>query len=237
MSRSLVHASSWTCPLCHFFASASLKGVVRHVGSVHAHDAFFQITCGISGCPRTYKNFHSYKKHMFQKHREVMEVGPGSTECASEPMEDEFNCDSDVPAISASSSLLVRLCMLSFTLHGLMSHYQRDEALQALFLMKRSVVSKVSTIALDDIIQDMHLLLEKSVTSLRDTLLSVLQRQGIEFDTELAEIFHDPALTNPFRSLQSEFLRRKFYTQKMRLLVCLFSLVMGNRVPGLPKIC
>ena len=71
-------ASSWQCPLCHFFASKNLKGVVRHIGAVHSHEASFHITCGIVGCPRTYGNFHSYKKHMFQKHREIMEVSTTS---------------------------------------------------------------------------------------------------------------------------------------------------------------
>ena len=70
---------SWRCPLCHFFAARALKGVLRHIGAVHAHEANFQVICGVQGCPRSYSNYHSYKKHMYQKHREVLEVVNGSS--------------------------------------------------------------------------------------------------------------------------------------------------------------
>ena len=70
---------SWRCPLCHFFAARALKGVLRHIGAVHAHEANFQVICGVQGCPRSYSNYHSYKKYMYQKHRDVLEVVNGSS--------------------------------------------------------------------------------------------------------------------------------------------------------------
>jgi len=60
-------------------AARNLKGVVCHIGSVHAHGANFHVTCGLQGCPRTYTNFHSYKKHMYSRHRDTLEVESSPT--------------------------------------------------------------------------------------------------------------------------------------------------------------
>ena len=70
MSRSV-------CWLCYKVAAIHLKGVVRHMAAVHAHDPHFHICCGIGGCARTYSNFLSFKK---QRHRDHLELnGPFTT--------------------------------------------------------------------------------------------------------------------------------------------------------------
>ncbi len=52
-----------------------MKGVLRHLALIHSHEADFRVICGINGCSRNYSNYHSYKKHMYQRHREVLESG------------------------------------------------------------------------------------------------------------------------------------------------------------------
>ena len=78
----------WRCPLCDLFAATTLKGVIRHLGAVHSHES---ITCGLEGCPRSYANFHSYKKHMYKNHRDILEV---DDEAASQVMVSkwQFQC-------------------------------------------------------------------------------------------------------------------------------------------------
>ena len=62
------------CWICHKVALPTLKAVVRHMASVHAHDPLFRVCCGIDGCSWSYTNFYSFKKHLYRKHREAMEV-------------------------------------------------------------------------------------------------------------------------------------------------------------------
>ena len=64
----------WNCSLCEWFAAVSLKVVMHHIGSVHMHEAGFHICCGIDGCPRTYKNFASYRQHLYRVHRDVLDI-------------------------------------------------------------------------------------------------------------------------------------------------------------------
>lgn len=77
---------SWNCRLCNWFVAPTLKGVVCHVGKLHAHEAGFRVCCGVSGCPRTYTKFHLYRKHMYVHHREELDVP------ANQPPEDDGVC-------------------------------------------------------------------------------------------------------------------------------------------------
>ena len=68
------------CWICYDFAARSLKGVIRHMGSVHSHASNFSIVCGINSCPRTYTKFSlcprtytkfsSFKRHLYCNHKE-----------------------------------------------------------------------------------------------------------------------------------------------------------------------
>lgn len=102
---------SWSCPLCEFFAYRTLKGVVRHIGAVHSYEASFHITCGVSGCPRTYRSFFSYKKHMFLKHRDIMEVNEASeTACELALGASESDESASQDDISEPPCFLVSAC-------------------------------------------------------------------------------------------------------------------------------
>lgn len=61
------------CPLCNSFAAKSFKGVLRHMGTVHAHDPAFFVRCAAGNCHRTYRNYHSYRIHLYKKHRDVLD--------------------------------------------------------------------------------------------------------------------------------------------------------------------
>ncbi len=97
---------------------------------------------------------------------------------------------------------------------------QRDEKrVLALFLLKTATVSKVSKNALDTLIGDISVLLEGRVQLLQEDISTALRHRGVEFDAELAAIFQKSHLIAPFKGLHSEFLRKKFYREKMSLLV------------------
>ena len=41
------------CRLCNWFAVKLFKVVVRHMGTVHAHDPSVHVSCAAGGCPQT----------------------------------------------------------------------------------------------------------------------------------------------------------------------------------------
>ena len=64
--------SRFSCSICNSFASLDYASVIRHIGSVHAWDPRFRITCGIEGCVRTYTSYRCYREHIINKHSELL---------------------------------------------------------------------------------------------------------------------------------------------------------------------
>ena len=60
------------CPLCPHERTANLHfnrtTWLKHIQLCHAHQPGFRITCGVSGCQRTYTNFGTFKNHVYDLH-------------------------------------------------------------------------------------------------------------------------------------------------------------------------
>ena len=61
------------CPLCpaqpHLQLRYDIKGSPKHIKLLHAHQSGFKITCGISGCKRTFTNFRTFQDHVSATHK------------------------------------------------------------------------------------------------------------------------------------------------------------------------
>lgn len=197
----------WPCPLCPSFASRKLKGVVRHIGRVHAHDANFHICCGVDGCHRTYSKFVSYKKHMYDVHLKsqmyqsmlVDNVTDGTTDDASD------EGDVDIGPTSHHTPPAAGLVPCN------------SKRSSSLFLMKLENEFKMSSSSLDCLLEDINELLESTTESLKAKLAMVLSSKQINFDEDIASVFENSV--NPFNGLHSEYLRLKYYATEMNLLV------------------
>ena len=61
----------YVCQLCRKYATFSYASVLRHIGTVHAHEAGYNITCGIEECPSKFTNHHAFRHHL-KKHPHIM---------------------------------------------------------------------------------------------------------------------------------------------------------------------
>ena len=89
----------------------------------------------------------------------------------------------------------------------------------ALFLLKTLIASKISDSALDTLIGDISILLERKIDQLTDNLTGVLDQKGIQFDSDISSVFKDHQITAPFHGLHTEYQRRKYYEEEMNCLV------------------
>lgn len=195
---------TWRCPLCQFFAAPGPKGVLRHIGSVHAHECNFHITCGVQGCPRSYSNYHSYKKHWYKKHRDVLELDDDDEREPPQPIATDSYQFSDSDTDTAPQYLQTE---------------QDERRRNALFLMKATTVCKVSKCSLDQLIGDITLFLDEKVQSLKKEVMATLRQKDVELDEDLSPLFQSPSVISPFQGLHTEHMRKKFYVDKMGLLV------------------
>ena len=56
------------CPMCPRRVFTLVK-LIQHIGLVHAHQPDFRITCGVSDCQSSFNKFHSYRQHVYRKHK------------------------------------------------------------------------------------------------------------------------------------------------------------------------
>ena len=61
----------YVCTICNLFAGQSFSSVLRHMGN-HRQDPGLFIRCGINSCTEQYKNFESFRSHVYRKHRETL---------------------------------------------------------------------------------------------------------------------------------------------------------------------
>ena len=64
--------SRFSCSICNSFGAQDYASVIRHIGSVHAWEPRFRVTCGIEGCVRTYTSYRRYREHIIHKHGELL---------------------------------------------------------------------------------------------------------------------------------------------------------------------
>lgn len=56
------------CPLCGIHQSKNLSDLMRHIRLFHADEPNFKIDCTLQGCCRSYKNYHTYRNHIYAFH-------------------------------------------------------------------------------------------------------------------------------------------------------------------------
>ncbi|XP_077494275.1 uncharacterized protein LOC144104919 [Amblyomma americanum] len=60
------------CPHCPFSSKRFCK-VVLHIRD-HRYDNNFSVMCGVNGCAKTYRQFESYRRHLYRQHRSYMDL-------------------------------------------------------------------------------------------------------------------------------------------------------------------
>ena len=201
------------CWLCYKVAAPTLKGIIRHMAIIHAHDPEFHIICGIAGCVRTYSNFYSFKRHVYRKHREYLDVTPRHLTVAHH--------SDDVAGIAITDSNLDFADTLECDdFEENLSDFQHMKNM-ALFLLKAKEVRKVSQSSLDGLTSDFTIILQGIIEQLKSDINTCLTSNGINMGAfqGLNEVFNHPNIINPFNQLESRYQQEKFYKVHLNLLV------------------
>ena len=83
------HATAmYVCTICNLFSRRCFSAVLRHIGNTHRFDPNLNIRCGIESCAEVYKNYKSFRSHVYRKHRKVLfttESGDDTPGCDGDP--------------------------------------------------------------------------------------------------------------------------------------------------------
>lgn len=194
----------YRCSICPFFAADTFTSVIRHIGSVHAFEPGFSVTCGIDGCQATYKKFSSYKTHFYRKHRrsEVLPVETTTNEdvvhCACVEDFTMYSCDASEPDAQDTAAVL------------------RDSGAKFILRMKEGL--SLSQTACDEMISGVTELFSGYLSHLHQSLKGVCDTAGLPSE-EVCGNFRNEMYNQPFNGLSTRYLQHQYFRQNFGLLV------------------
>ena len=139
----------YVCTICNLFAGKSFSTVLRHMGT-HRYDPGLRIRCGINSCTDQYKNFESFRSHVYRKHREALinASNPAPTQAITNGRlgQEESGTDGDLQMDGWGNDLME---------FEKKRYVDADpQRLAALFLLKTREERKITQVALNGIVQD-----------------------------------------------------------------------------------
>lgn len=191
-----------TCCLCYSFAAMNYEAVLRHIGVVHSWEPNFNIPCGINGCPKVYTSYRAYRKHVIQKHQElIVDESSEYNDIDSAPVVEECS-NSDHADIDESGS--------PDALHN-----------KASFLLKLKEERRISQRAINGIIDDVDTLFEEELAALKEEVTSCFaSSQGtLETMRKVKKVFEQKTSVPFFHGLGSEHLQKAYYSTHFNFVV------------------
>lgn len=211
MSANIVMDCKVTCWLCNKFSYSTLKGVLRHMASVHAYGPNFHIVCGIEGCCANYTNYFSFKKHVYRKHRVFLDTAiPNPSGNVSETVSSLSESDGQFKTTTDSQ-------------HPPNSILDEKKCV-AQFVMKSRAVYKTTEVHLTSIMNDFSVLLDRKLAYVKDKVMSTILEHCLPTSgcAEVERIFESPSLRQPFAGFETRHLQDKFMMENMGFVVSVF---------------
>lgn len=169
-----------TCKLCSATSHLRLqtcKEYLQHIGLFHAYQPDFKVTCGISGCQRTYTNFGTFRNHVYDVHSasttesvEVESVNATSMDCNEDYTsndESEYASDDDA-SNDCSSSAVLDGCDYHVEPYCSQDMLKRSAAIALLGVKEKFKLTQAS---LQGIIQSMTALTQQNTSTLKSKVV------------------------------------------------------------------
>lgn len=209
-------ADVW-CSLCPPERTSHLRfnltDYLKHVKLIHSHQPGFQLTCGIAGCIRTFKNFRTFRDHVSTFNSQ----DPNASNTVPPSIHEDDNGDS-----------------YEGDDHNSLSHENTDDQAKclqkssALFLMGLKEKYKLTQVALQGVIEGATSLTQCRLDALRSQITSTLLDEGVssaiisKLDACLSE---DGEFGRPFLGLETQHQQMKFYRCNFNFVVSLYYIV------------
>lgn len=219
----------YVCQICGKYASPQFDPVLRHIGAVHSHDAGFNVFCGIEQCPRSFKNYHSWRRHIRDKHpfmlpsRSTLPVAPSdiaetsdqqlpgnSAEVQDEDDDQHDHEQLDQPSLSETDGA-------GLSCRGV-DEDDIHKRVEAIHILKFKERYKLSQTTVDNIISDVGEITTNIVSRLHERVADLLAQKQVPLDDEIKELFSDTSL-RPFEKLKTEHKQVQYFRKHLGLVV------------------
>lgn len=199
-SYRMASASPKPCQLCGFVAP-TLTYLLQHIRQVHAYLPGFQISCGLSGCQRTFKSFAVYRNHVYGFHGEFESIIMQSTTGITE--DEQMDLSENVSTVNSVDN-------------------DRRRRAAATWILKVQEQHKIPQSTMEEILKDVSGFVQDLLIDLHQKVNSTLQSACVDPSQVpgLAELFHpESEFAKPFSNLETQHMQLKFYRQNFNLIV------------------
>ena len=182
--------------------------MLRHTFEAHSNIPGFNFTCGVDGCPQTFRTYSAVRSHLHRKHRGLdcsypHIILPIQDDATSNPVNVE-TCDvySDSPALVERHLEVNRL-----------------ERCAALFLLSLKERYQITQTALDFAVGQVQQMVTFAVEDIQNAVETCLSSYYSESLSEMPNITDCFKMQDPFRNLQNEYMQTKYYRENFDLIV------------------
>jgi len=204
---------AFQCQSCSFRCPA-WKVYLRHSFGAHSCDPNFSFTCGVDGCPMTFKTYSSIRAHLAKTHPHspdpapcpvIEEEGNGlmdTSTCDVSPMQDPPSkiCNVEQPHAA-------ELQTVSANMHA------------GLLLLTLKEKHRLTQASVDFAVHQIQSMIRYTLEDAKESIEQKLQLHCTEMGVQLPDISDCFANIDPFSGLESEYMQTKFYKENFNLVV------------------
>ena len=214
----LVHGIMLSCQICGALNLPTLSMLLSHIKIMHACEPGFSVQCNLQGCKRTFRNFSTFRNHVYTFHDEqaaansnldVVDVPPLSSDVDSDndtSCDEDVDCDQDSGLPNAESAV-------------------SEEVLQrsaALWILKTRDTHRIPQSVIDGIIADLSSLFECSLAGIASKVRCSLADKGVTDNVLKSVLTHldvDSPFSDIFRGLKTHHQQLKYFKEEFNLIV------------------
>lgn len=200
------------CPQCKCYSATHLTSILWHIQRDHRYESL-SLKCGISGCPKSYKNVTSFKTHLQRYHPQMLTRQPEEhTSSTSYNINDDSMLDDEEQPESPTTCLQDE---------GTAANMTEDEQMRsaALFILKAREVSKLPQDTVDSLVQDTKDLFGMVIQQHNERTRKLIEQAQISLSMIPGMVNHLESSQNPFQGLETEYLQTKYFCSELGLVV------------------
>ena len=208
------------------FVAPSVKLLNQHIRLCHSNDPNFIISCSVSSCARTFRNYRTYQNHLLS-HRTASSTSSSSSQINDVPqnyeiIEEQLDSNNSDYNSSGTSDNYAEVAehndVVDFTQQA------------AKWILKTSESRSLTRSATIGIVQDVSYLIDDIVSHVKQQLTVILQNHSI--DTAVIEPAFDHNYTRPFNGLQTFHQQLQYYKKSFGLIVCSYTKLIVHHIIG-----
>lgn len=188
----------FSCQICGAMNLPSLGMLLSHIRLTHAFEPGFIVQCHLQGCKRTFRNFSTFRNHLYNFHKGVESVVDDATapinmdsdtnESGNEDNEDNMPNESN----AVSEHILQRAA--------------------ALWILKTKETHRIPQSVMDDMLLDLGSLFQCALASISSEVQCTLKQHEVSDDTIKSALDHleeESPFGDIFRGLKTHHLQLK----------------------------